>query len=133
MCASPKTSNAHSSRRENGLKRSWCSPMRSPCITGERIVGLASKHRLPDIYALFEFIEVGGLMAYGVDHLVLFRRAADYVDKIPRGARPTDLPINGNDAQQMDPPDRRRRAPIVAVGDACRGAYPICAFPRLRR
>jgi len=58
-----------------------------------RIVALAAKHRLPDMYALFEFIEVGGLMAYSVDQAVLFRRAADYADKILRGARPADLPI----------------------------------------
>lgn len=58
-----------------------------------RIVALAAKHRLPDMYALFEFMDVGGLMAYGVDQAVLFRRAAEYVDKILRGARPADLPI----------------------------------------
>lgn len=58
-----------------------------------RIVALAAKHRLPDMYALFEFMDVGGLMAYGVDQTVLFRRAAEYVDKILRGARPADLPI----------------------------------------
>jgi putative ABC transport system substrate-binding protein len=58
-----------------------------------RITALAAKHRLPDMYALFEFMDAGGLMAYGVDQAVLFRRAAEYVDKVLRGARPADLPI----------------------------------------
>lgn len=59
----------------------------------QRIVALAARHRLPAMYALLEFADAGGLMAYGVNHPLLFRRAADYVDKILRGALPADLPI----------------------------------------
>jgi putative ABC transport system substrate-binding protein len=58
-----------------------------------RITALAARYRLPGIYPFLEFMDSGGLMAYGVDSAVMFRRAADYVDKILRGARPADLPI----------------------------------------
>ena len=57
------------------------------------ITGLAAAQRLPTLYVLQEFMEAGGLMAYGVDNRIVFRRAADYVDKILRGAKPGDLPI----------------------------------------
>ncbi len=57
------------------------------------IVELALKHRLPTIYGSREFVEVGGLMAYGPSYADLFRRAAYYVDKILKGARPADLPV----------------------------------------
>lgn len=58
-----------------------------------QIAALAAKHRLPAIYTLRDYVDAGGLMAYGPDLAVMFRRAADYVDKILRGARPADLPI----------------------------------------
>jgi putative ABC transport system substrate-binding protein len=54
---------------------------------------LAAKYRLPAMYQLKEFVEVGGLMAYGPRDADLFRRAALYVVKILRGARPADLPV----------------------------------------
>ncbi|MGH7796330.1 MAG: ABC transporter substrate-binding protein [Candidatus Binatia bacterium] len=64
-------------------------------IFGERkrIVELAGKHRLPAIYFQKEFVEAGGLMSYGVDYDDLFRKAAHYVDKILKGAKPADLPV----------------------------------------
>ena len=58
-----------------------------------RLVDLAAKHRLPAVYAQRAYVDVGGLMSYGPDVADLFRRAATYVDKILRGARPADLPI----------------------------------------
>jgi putative ABC transport system substrate-binding protein len=59
----------------------------------QRILSLAARHRVPTLYPNLEFAERGGLMAYGVDSVVVFRRAAEYVDKILRGAKPGDLPI----------------------------------------
>jgi putative tryptophan/tyrosine transport system substrate-binding protein len=58
-----------------------------------RITALAAKYRLPAIYALREYTEAGGLMAYGPDLVDMFRRAANYVDKIFKGAKTSDLPI----------------------------------------
>ena len=59
----------------------------------KRIVELAGKYRLPAIYFQKEFVDEGGLMSYGVDYDDLYRRAAVYVDKILKGAKPADLPV----------------------------------------
>jgi len=58
-----------------------------------QVADLAIKNRLPVIYYAAEFVEAGGLMFYGVDFADLFRRAATYVDKILKGAKPADLPV----------------------------------------
>jgi putative tryptophan/tyrosine transport system substrate-binding protein len=58
-----------------------------------QIVKLAAKSRLPAIYGLREFVEAGGLMSYGANVSDLYRRAATYVDKILKGAKPADLPV----------------------------------------
>jgi putative ABC transport system substrate-binding protein len=57
------------------------------------IVDLAAAHRLPAIYELQNFVEPGGLMSYGVDIAEMERRAAVYVDRILKGAKPADLPV----------------------------------------
>jgi putative ABC transport system substrate-binding protein len=58
-----------------------------------QIVELATRYRLPAVYPYRQFAEAGGLMAYGPDVASLFRRAATYVDKILKGAKPADLPV----------------------------------------
>jgi putative tryptophan/tyrosine transport system substrate-binding protein len=60
-----------------------------------RIVEFAAMSRLPAIHGLREFVEAGGLVAYGVDRRDLFRRSASYVHRIFRGARPADLAVQG--------------------------------------
>jgi putative ABC transport system substrate-binding protein len=59
----------------------------------KRIADFCSENRLPSVFHLREFAEVGGLLSYGVDRTDLFRRAASTVDKILKGAKPAELPI----------------------------------------
>jgi putative tryptophan/tyrosine transport system substrate-binding protein len=69
--------------------------MPSPMLFGEhrRIVELAASNRLPGMYQAREFADAGGLMSYGANLDDLFRRTATYVDKILKGAKPADLPV----------------------------------------
>jgi ABC-type uncharacterized transport system substrate-binding protein len=59
----------------------------------KRLVALVAKNRLPGVYTLREFVDAGGLMSYGHSQADLNRRAATYVDKILKGAKPADLPV----------------------------------------
>jgi putative ABC transport system substrate-binding protein len=92
----------------------------------KRVVKLAAKGRLPAMYPNSQFVEAGGLMAYAEDRTYMFRRAAEYVDKILKGAKPADLPverpkkfelvINLKTAKQIDltvPPNVLARADRV--------------------
>jgi putative ABC transport system substrate-binding protein len=62
-------------------------------VSRNQIVVLAAKYRLPAMYPLADYVTAGGLISYGVNNLDLFRRAATYVDKILKGAKPADVPI----------------------------------------
>jgi putative tryptophan/tyrosine transport system substrate-binding protein len=59
----------------------------------DRIVGLAAQYRVPTIYPNADWVKAGGLLSYGVDQTDLFRRPATYVDRILKGAKPADLPV----------------------------------------
>jgi putative ABC transport system substrate-binding protein len=67
----------------------------SGMLLGERsrVVDLAARNRLPVVYTFRELVDAGGLMSYGTSLADLFRRAASYVDKILKGAKPADLPV----------------------------------------
>jgi putative ABC transport system substrate-binding protein len=67
----------------------------SPILNSQRrrVIDLAVKSRLPAVYPQSQFVEDGGLMFYGVSYTDLFRRAATFVDRILKGAKPADLPI----------------------------------------
>jgi putative ABC transport system substrate-binding protein len=62
-------------------------------VHSELIVALGAKHRLPAIYTYSFWTARGGLMSYGFDPVDLYRRAASYVDRILRGEKPADLPV----------------------------------------
>ena len=62
-------------------------------IERRRLVDLGAKNRLPTVYQAKEFVDAGGLMGYGPNLADLYRRAATYVDKILKGAKPADLPV----------------------------------------
>jgi ABC-type uncharacterized transport system substrate-binding protein len=72
-----------------------------PIVTGsalatvhrDLIVALAARHRLPAVYASRYFVTGGGLISYGPDSIDPYRRAAAYVDRILRGEKPADLPV----------------------------------------
>jgi len=67
----------------------------APFFFSERkqLLELAGKHRLPAIYSQKEYVDEGGLMSYGTDYEDLYRRAAGYVNRILKGAKPADLPV----------------------------------------
>jgi putative tryptophan/tyrosine transport system substrate-binding protein len=59
----------------------------------KRIVSFASKSRLPSVYVSREAVDAGGLMSYGADEVERYRRVAYYLDRILKGAKPADLPV----------------------------------------
>ena len=58
-----------------------------------QVLDFAAKNRLPAMYQTSEFVEAGGLMSYGPNYTDLWRRAADFVDKILKGTKPADMPV----------------------------------------
>ncbi len=68
-------------------------PDTSTVVHRNLIIALAAQHRLPAVYAIRVFVAAGGLMYYGTDFVDLNRQAASYVDRILRGAKPADLPV----------------------------------------
>jgi putative ABC transport system substrate-binding protein len=65
------------------------------------LAALALKHRLPGAFGLKEFVDAGGLMSYGADISDLHRRAAIYIDKILKGIKPADLPVEQASRYQL--------------------------------
>jgi putative ABC transport system substrate-binding protein len=81
----------------------------------KEITKLAASNHLPTMYAFLVFMDARGLMAYGADVTILFRRAAEYVDKILRGVKPTDLPIEQPTSVQACPQSQGRRGARVKI------------------
>ena len=77
-------------QRPDGL---FVSPGPQMAFSGKRIAGLALKSRLPSMYTNREYVDAGGLMSYGADIAESYRRVAYYVDRILKGAKPADLPV----------------------------------------
>jgi putative ABC transport system substrate-binding protein len=84
---------AFQTAKQKQVKAIMTTATRSFFAERKRIVELAVKYRLPAIYFQKEFVDEGGLMSYGVDYADLYRRAAHYVDKILKGTKPADLPV----------------------------------------
>jgi putative tryptophan/tyrosine transport system substrate-binding protein len=68
-------------------------PNNTTFLHRDRIIALAARHRLPAVYAFRICVTAGGLMSYGIDGVDIYRQAASYVDRILRGAKPADLPV----------------------------------------
>src|SRR5262249_6455677 len=84
---------ALSSMVRAGVGALWVAPAPLFLIERVRLANVALQHRLPAIFALRDIAHAGGLMSYGADLDDLYRRAADYVDRILKGTKPGDLPI----------------------------------------
>ncbi len=82
---------AEFARRPNGGMIVTAGPLTA--INRDLIVALADQHKLPTVYNNRYFVSLGGLVSYGADLADPFRRAAVYVDRIFRGERPADLPV----------------------------------------
>jgi putative ABC transport system substrate-binding protein len=65
------------------------------------VVSLAARHRLPNIFSVRYYVTGGGLASYGVDNIDLYRRAASYVDRILKGEKPADLPVQFADKFEL--------------------------------
>jgi len=68
-------------------------PDATTVVHRDRIIALAARYRLPAVYPFNYFVAEGGLLAYGTDQLEMFRQTANYVDRILRGVKPADLPV----------------------------------------
>jgi ABC-type uncharacterized transport system substrate-binding protein len=87
-------------------------------INREAIAELSARHRLPAVYAHTYFAAAGGLVSYGSDNNDLFRRAAEYVDRILRGAKPADLPVQAPTKFELAINLRAAKALGLTVPDA---------------
>jgi putative tryptophan/tyrosine transport system substrate-binding protein len=84
---------AFKTAKQKQVKAIMTLPTRPFVAERKRIVELAVKYRLPAIYFSKEFVDEGDLMSYGVDYEDLYRKAAHYVDRILKGTKPADLPV----------------------------------------
>jgi len=82
------------------------------------IITLAARHKLPAVYYERSFVAAGGLVSYGADYIDQFRRAAGYVDRILRGEKPADLPVQAPTKYELVINLKTARALGLAVPEA---------------
>ncbi|HTM75156.1 MAG TPA: ABC transporter substrate binding protein [Pseudolabrys sp.] len=70
-------------------------------VNRAQIVTLADRHKMPACYFIRAFVEGGGLLSYGPDYLDQFRRAAGYVDRILKGEKPADMPVQAPNKYEL--------------------------------
>jgi putative tryptophan/tyrosine transport system substrate-binding protein len=85
-----RTLSALASLPDSGL---LVAPDATTVVHRDQIIELAARHHLPAVYPFNYFVASGGLLAYGTDQLEMFRQTANYVDRILRGVKPADLPV----------------------------------------
>jgi putative ABC transport system substrate-binding protein len=85
--------NAFAEMKQLDVQGVFIAPTREVKAETERMAQLGLKHRLPIVHSRKTFVPAGGLMAYGPDYSVLYHRAAFYVDRILKGAKPGELPV----------------------------------------
>ena len=85
--------NAFTSMSSNGVGAVMSLPSHPLLAHRRLVVELAARHRIPAMYWFRSFVDLGGLMSYGIDWIDLYRRSADYVAKIFKGVKPGNLPI----------------------------------------
>lgn len=81
-----------------------------PSFHREQIISLATRHRLPSVFAYRHFVTAGGLVAYGPDLVYPFRRAASYVSRILKGEKPADLPVQAPTTYELAVNNRTAKA-----------------------
>jgi putative tryptophan/tyrosine transport system substrate-binding protein len=89
-------------------------------IQGKLVVALAARHKLPAVYPYRFFVETGGLMSYGPNLIDLYRRSASYVDRILRGEKPDDLPVQAPTKYELVINLKTAKALGLAVPDTLR-------------
>jgi putative tryptophan/tyrosine transport system substrate-binding protein len=83
------------------------------------LIALAARHRLPAVYSDRLFVVAGGLMCYSTDRADQFRAAATYVDRILRGAKPAELPVQVQPSTKLPSISRRRKHLALQYRRAC--------------
>jgi putative tryptophan/tyrosine transport system substrate-binding protein len=84
-------------------------------VHGDLIIALAARHKLPAVYFQRAFVANGGLISYGADFIEQHRRAAGYVDRILKGEKPADLPVNAPTKYELMINLKTAKAPCLTV------------------
>ena len=97
----PRVIRRHASRSRRFLGGLIVTADPAAIVHREAIITLATRHRLPAIYPYRFFVASGGLISYGLDNIEQYRLAAGYVDRILKGEKPADLPVQAPTKYEM--------------------------------